>query len=237
MTIAARLRPDGDKLDITWSAEGERLQAPSLPLPPAPPNGGATLGGPGSVKGVYDGFGLMIASSPPLYRLAERRAWKASLVLAEGFEDGALPPLSTAVGEVSAASGQLVLQPGASLTLAPDFSVSSSVVVEVDVEGDQAAAFLVFTDRENVPVFSISGTGNVVDPTGARFGSIDAAGGHIAFSLELKSGSLYMRGAGGKASFLVSSSVKRLVISLACLNIKGGGDTVFDKVLVRSSTS
>ena len=76
LTIAARLKPDGDKLDISWSAEGERIAAPSLPLPPAPPEGSATIGGAGSVPGVYDAFGLMVASSPPLYRLAARREWK-----------------------------------------------------------------------------------------------------------------------------------------------------------------
>lgn len=234
LTIAARLKPDGDKLDISWSAEGKHIASPPLSLPAAPPEGNATIGGPGSVPGVYDAFGLMVASSPPLYRLAARREWKGALILAEGFENGELPPLSVASGEVTAASGRLIPEPGVSLALSPDFGTSPPVVVEADVEGDLASAAVVFSTSDGTHVFSVRGTGEIDDSSGNRIGNIGAPSGHIAFTLGAKSSSLYLRGSGRKTSVIIPSSAKRIVLSL--VRTEGNDGVAFDRVLVRSSS-
>jgi hypothetical protein len=233
LTIAATFRPYDGKLAISWSAEGERIDAPYLPLPSAPPDGSATLGGPGSLPGVYDGFGLMVGSSLPFYRLAARRLWKAALIIAESFEDGALPPQSSPAGGVSAASGALELEPGGSLTLAPSFGITSALELEADIGGDQASCVLDVSTPEGSRVFSIQGTGTIADAAGKAIGSLDTAGGRIAFALELKEGSLYLRGAASKDPVLIPSSARRFVLSLA--RIGGSGEAAFDRVLVRSS--
>ena len=158
----------------------------------------------------------------------------SALILAEGFEDGALPPLSVASGEVSAAAGRLVPDPGASLALAPDFGVSPSIVVEADIEGDPASAALAFSTREGTQVFSVGGTGDIADASGKQIGGIDAPGGRIAFTLEAKADSLYIRSSGSKDHIIISSSAKRLVLSL--VRSEGKDDTAFDRVLVRLSS-
>ncbi|GEM_PF-1642771 len=234
LTIAAIFRPDGDRLAISWSAEGERINAPSLPLPSAPPDGSATLGGPGSISGVYDGFGLLSGASLPLYRLAAWRQWKTSLIIAESFEDGALPPQSTPAGGVSAASGALELKPGGSLTLAPAFAISSALVVEADVEGDQASCSMAFSTPEGSRVFSVGGTGNIEDAAGKTVGSIDVVGGRIAITLEPKDGSLYITGTEAKEAVAVPSPARRFVLSLE--RTGGTGEAAFGRVLVRSSS-
>jgi hypothetical protein len=139
------------------------LGCSSLSLPPAPPAGSARLGGERSLPGVYDGFGLMVGSSSPAYRLAARRKWKASLVIAEAFEDGALPPLSSAVGPVSASPGALSLESGGYLSLAPSFGLSSTLGLEADIEGDRASCELVLSNSDRERILSVSGKGEVRD--------------------------------------------------------------------------
>jgi hypothetical protein len=233
LTIVASLKPVGDRLSISWSAEGERIDAPSLPLPPAPPDGRATLGGAGSLPGVYDGFGLMLGSSPPSYRLASRRKLKSSLIIAESFEDGVLPALSVAAGAVSLASGALELGPGASLSLAPSFNLASALVVEADIQGDRASCYLVLTTPEGARILSVGGRGDVLNASGAAAGSIDPADGRIAFTLEQKEAAIYLRGAGGSDPVVVPSSAKRLVLSLE--RTGGVGGAAINRVLVRIS--
>jgi hypothetical protein len=235
LTLEAVLEPDGERLTIAWRAEGERIDAPSLPLPPAPPAGSATLGGPGSLPGVYDGFGLMAGSSSPTYRLAARRRWKASLLIAESFEDGALPALAAAKGGVSAASGALELEPGGSLLLAPAFGIASTLVIEADIEGDRASCALVLSSAEGDRVLAVGGDGEVSSASGKKAGRIDTSGGRIAISLEPKDGTLLLRGADGGAPIAVAAAAKRFAISLE--RSGGSGRAAFARVLVRSSAS
>ncbi len=234
LTIEAILKPEGDKLAIAWRIEGEPVEGPSLALPAAPPTGGATIGGDQSLPGVYDGFGLIAGGASPSYRLASRRKWKASLVIAESFEDGVLPPLSTAKGGVSVSDGSLALEPGGSLALGPSFGIGSSLLVEAEIEGDRSSCALALYSSEGARILAVGGLGDVTDPSGASVGSIPAAGGKTAFSLELKDGSIYLRGAGTDALALPCKA-GRFVLSLERASA-GSGTAAFDRVLIRVSS-
>jgi hypothetical protein len=233
LTIAASLKPEGDMLSISWNAEGERIDAPSLPLPPTPPEGSAQIGGAQSLPGVYDGFGLLAGGNSPSYRLASRRKWKASLIIAESFEDGALPPLSSASGGVSASSGSLLLEPGGALALEPSFGIASAVVIEADIEGDRSSCAVVLSTPRGERVLSVGGTGDVDDPSGKTAGSLPSADGRISFLMELKNGTIVLRNAGGSNPVTLRSAANRFALSLK--RDGGSGRAAFNRVLVRAS--
>jgi hypothetical protein len=234
-TIQASLRPDGDKLAITWYVEGARIEAPPLSLPDAPPQGSAQLGGAHSLPGVYDGFGVMVNSASPAYRLASRRKYKSSLVLAEAFEDGALPPLSTATGQVNAGLGSLTVREGGALALSPVFGVSSTLVIESDFEGDRDGCELVLSGPDLEALISVSGSGVVRDSSGKQLGVLSQAAGKIAFRLDLQDGNLKLRGSDSSESIVLSTASKRFVLSLES---GAGADHVdYRRVLVRAAAA
>jgi hypothetical protein len=233
LTIGASLKPEGDKLSISWNAEGERIEAPSLSLPPAPPEGSAQIGGPQSLPGVYDGFGLIAGGNSPSYRLASRRKWKASLIIAESFEDGVLPSLSTTSGGVSVSSGSLLLEPGGALTLEPSFGIASALVIEADIEGDRSSCALALSTPRGEHVLSVGGTGDVYDPSGKMAGILPSAEGRISFLMELKDGTIFLRGADGSDHVTVQSATNRFILSLK--RDGGSGRAAFTRVLVRAS--
>jgi hypothetical protein len=238
MTLEAAFRPDGERLEISWRAEGERIESPSIPLPPAPPAGaapgsGARLGGPLSLPGVYDGFGLSAGAPSPAFRLAARRRWKAALVLAEGFEDGKLPRLSLPAGGASAASGSLVLGPGASLSLDPAFDPAAGVAVEASIVGDRASARLDFAAASGARIFSVSGTGEVLDAEGRRLGSVDARSGRLAFGVYSADGG-YLVSSGEASSVDVSGDRSALALSI---RREGGTDALaIESILARRAS-
>jgi hypothetical protein len=235
LTLEAVLKPEGDTLSISWRAEGEEIDAPPIALPPAPPEGSAQLGGPSSLPGVYDGFGLIAGSSSPAYRLAARRKWRSSLVIAESFDDGAMPPQSVATGEVSASSGALSLEPDGSLALGPSFGIASPLVIEADIAGDISSCALVLASASRGRLFSVSGTGEVANASGKAAGSIPADGGRISFQLELKDGTAYLRGADGSDPIAVPAAAKRFSLSLERRG--GSGQASFERVLVRTTAT
>jgi hypothetical protein len=239
ITLEAIFMPDGDNLSVSWRAEGERIEAPPLPMPPSPPAGSATLGDTLSLPGVYDGFGLMVplASSAfpsPAYRLAMRRQWKSSLIIAEGFEDGVLPSSSSATGSVKLFDRGLELETGAALALSPAFGNGGDVVVEAGFEGDGFSCLLDFSSAGGEEAFSVRGTGDVLDATGAAIGSIPATALGLRFSLEQRDGKLKLVGAGGTPVLAIPGSVKRFVLSL---RQDGKRPAVFNRILVRSASS
>ena len=235
LTIEAILRPDGEKLTISWNAEGERIEAPSLSLPPPPPEGSAQIGGLQSLPGVYDGFGVIAGGASPAYRLAAQRKWKASLVIAESFEDGVLPPLSTASGDVSVLPGSLLLEPGAAIAFQPSFGNASAYIMEADIEGDRSSCAMVLSTPQGVRVLSVNGTGDVFNATGKFSGSLSFAAGRVSFSLEPKDGTIYLRGAEGSDPVALRSASTRFALSLK--RDDGSGRAAIDRVLVRASSA
>ncbi len=235
LTIEAILKPDGDRLSISWNAEGESIEAPSISLPPPPPEGSAQIGGPLSLPGVYDGFGIISGGASPSYRLASRRKWKAALVVAESFEDGVLPPLATASGSVSALPGSLLLEPGAAIALEPSFGNASAYIMEADIEGDRPSCAMVLSTPQGDRVLSVNGTGDVFDATGKVAGSLAFAAGRVAFSLEPKDGTIYLRGAEGSDPVALRIASTRFALSLR--RDGGSGRATFDRVLVRASSA
>jgi hypothetical protein len=239
LTLEAIFSPVGDELSISWRAEGVRIEAPSLPLPSAPPSGSATLGGSLSLSGVYDGFGVLIpgASSAypsPTYRLASRRKWKSSLVMAEGFEDGVLPASSTASGSVSLSSSGLTLDKGASLALSPNLDIGAGLVVEAGIEDSSAGGRLDFSTPDGERAFEVSGAGTVSDASGKVLGTIPVSDASVGFSLELRDGGPYLIGSGEKSGLGIPGSAKRLILSL---RQEGTVQAVFTRILVRSASS
>jgi hypothetical protein len=235
LTLEAVLEPEGDRLSISWNAEGERIRAPSMDLPPSPPEGSAQLGGAQSLSGVYDGFGMIVGGASPSYRLASRRKWKASLVVAESFEDGTLPLRSTASAGVSASAGHLVFGPDAKIVLEPSFGAASTYVIEADIEGDRSSCSVALSNPRDEAVLSVGGTGAVFGPAGKPVGSIPITDGRISFSLEPKDGKIFLRGAEGSDPIAIPSSARLLALSLR--RDGGSGMAVFDRVLVRASSS
>ena len=235
LTLEAVLEPEGDRLSISWNAEGERIRAPSMDLPPPPPEGSAQLGGAQSLSGVYDGFGMIVGGASPSYRLASRRKWKASLVVAESFEDGTLPQRSNASAGVSASAGHLAFEPGAKIVLEPSFGAASAYVIEADIEGDRSSCSVVLSTPRDEAVLSVGGTGAVFGPAGKLVGSIPITDGRISFSLEPKDGKIFLRGTEGSDPITIPSSARLLVLSLR--RDGGSGMAVFDRVLVRASSS
>jgi hypothetical protein len=234
-TLEAVVTPNGEKIDIAWRIEGELVEAPSLDLVAAPPAGSATLGGPGSLSGVYDGFGLMVAGSSssypsPTYRLASRRKWKSSLILAESFENGVLPDKSSSSGKVAPSIAGLVLSPSSSLILAPAFGVGAGLVVEADISGDPPTSLLVFSLPEGGRAFAVRATGEILDASGASIGSVTVSDAKLSLSIEQSDG--VARIAGGGKAFDLPCSAKKLALSLE--REKGSGNVVVGKVLVRS---
>ena len=233
-TIQASFKPEGEKLTVRWQVEGVLIEAPPLDLPAAPPPGSARLGGSHSLPGIYDGFGLMVGSASPSYRLASRRRWKGSLIIAEAFEDGRLPPSSTAVGAVSAESGSLAIGAGGELTLEPAFPIAAKVIVESDIEGDIASCELVLSSLSHEPILAVRGSGEVLGPSGELLGSLAQPGGGIDFAVALQDGKLYIPGS--KASeprLAVATAAKRFFLSL---RREGAGDeAAFKRVLVRTA--
>jgi hypothetical protein len=236
MTLEAYLKPDGDKLKITWWAEGERIEAPSLPLTPPPPPGGAQLGGAQSLPGVYDGFALRIGSPSPSYRLASRRKYKAALVIAEAFEDQALPPKSLPAGSVSAASGALALEPGSALSLSPAFDLSQPLLVEADAQGEASSLSAAVSTEAGDRLLGFAWSGEVSGPGGEILGRAGPAGLRLAFSLELKDGRVYLRGPEASFSVAAPAGAKRFLLSLE-RKAGGAGTAAVDRILARSSSA
>jgi hypothetical protein len=234
LTLEAALKPEGERLEIRWRAEGERIDSPSIPLPPAPPPGGAAIGGPLSLAGVYDGFGLSAGASSPAYRLAARRKWKAALVLAEGFEDGKLPRLSVASGGASAAAGFLALAPGAALSLDPAFDPAAGVAIEAAVIGDRGSARLDFSAPGGARIFSVSGTGDVLDAGGARLGSVDARSGRLSFSVAATENG-YLLSSGDALAAAVPGLPS--VLALSIRREGGTGDLSIESVIARRASA
>jgi hypothetical protein len=240
LTLEAVLRPDGDALSVSWRAEGERIDAPSLPLPSAPPPGSATLGGAGSLAGVYGGFGFMIpgASSSypsPAFRLASRRLWKSSLIIAESFEDGVLPPSASTSGSVSFTSRGLALKGPASIALSPAFAPGSGLVIEIGIEGDRGSCLIDFSSPDGKRAFALRGTGEILDAEGTIVGSLPISGDRMVFSLEQRGGKSYIVESGGSSAFVVYGSAGNF--SLSIKREGGNSSAIVDRVLVRSSSS
>jgi hypothetical protein len=233
LTIEASLWPEDDKLSISWNAEGLRIDAPSLSLPQAPPAGSAQIGGAQSLPGVYDGFGIVVGGATPNYRLASRRKWKASSIIAEAFEDGLLPPLSARSGGVFVSPGALLLDPGGELTLGPSFGIASALVIEADIEGDRSSCALSLSTPRGERLFSIGGAGEVYDSSGEPADLRFSAVGRIAFIMEQKDGRVILRGSDGSNPVIIRSSANLFVLSLK--RDGGSGRAAFTRVLVRAS--
>jgi len=240
LTLEAVLRPEGDSITIAWRAEGERIDAPSLSLPSAPPAGSAMLGGAGSLPGVYDGFGIMVpgvsSSYPsPTFRLASRRQWKSSLIIAEGFEDGILPPSSSTAGSVAITPRGLSLKGPASIGLSPAFSLGSGLAIEVGIEGDRASFLIDFLNGDGKSAFAVRGTGEILDASGEVLDSLPAPGARIEFSLQQRDGKLLVMGSGGTPACAIPGSARRFTLSLR--EEGEASQALVNRVLVRSSAS
>jgi hypothetical protein len=229
-TLEAVFKPSGTILGIAWTAEGERIAAPSMPLPPQAPAGGAELGGPGSLVGIYDGFGLSSGSQSPAFKLAARRKWKSSLILAESFEDGRIPSSITVSGAVTATQGLLDLGPGSEISFASSFDPAEACVIEASMTGDRASAHLVLSGGDGKTIFSIRGTGEVEDASGKLLGSISGKA-RLSFTLSDSDSGVSLR-AGDKTVSLSLPTIPNNV-SLSLKRTEGTGSLSLDTILVR----
>ncbi len=232
LTLQASFAPSGERLDIRWYAEGERIDSPSMPLPPPPGPGGAVLGGPGSLVGVYDGFGLSAGASSPSYRLAARRKWKSALIYAEGFEDGRLPAPSGATVGASASAGSLALESGSELGLVPSFAPGDGVAIEVALSGDRASARLVFSKPGGAALFSIRGTGEVEDASGKALGALDLGYPRISLSIASSDEGFSLRSGVGDRVFVTAGSPD---LALSLSRAGGVGALSIERILARHS--
>ncbi|HET7839240.1 MAG TPA: hypothetical protein VFL04_05740 [Rectinemataceae bacterium] len=183
MTLVASFARDGGKLRIVWHAEGVRVKSPSLNVPQVPQRGGASIGGPDSLEGVYDAFGVMQSGAPPAFRMASRRAWKTGLVLAEGFEDGRLPPGAQTTGGAAARAGRVELPAGSSIRFPQALDSSAQLHLEAEFSGEPRRAALLLEPAGTNQAFVVLGTGEVLDDSGKRLGALSSSGGSLAFEI------------------------------------------------------
>ncbi|MDA8425698.1 MAG: hypothetical protein M0Z80_06130 [Treponema sp.] len=235
VVLAALLTPAEGRVGIVWIADGERISAPSLPLPSVPHSGGATLGGPGSLPGVYGGFGLVTKGPPPpLYRLEERRRWKSDLILAEGFETGALPPGFTSSGPVSFTVQGLALGPGASLEMAQELRLDRGRLVEAAYGGASSAALVDIVGAGGERLATVAGSGELTDGKGRRFGNLRFAPGLVRFSLSEEDGALLFASEDGAPALRLAGAAEARVT----LDVRNGSSPAAIRlahVLVRSA--
>jgi hypothetical protein len=180
-TIVVGLEPGEERTRVVWNIEGERLEAPALPPLPLPPAGSAQLGGPGSLPGVYDAFGIMSPSAPPSYRYASIRKWKASL--GEAFEDGQLPPLAQTTGTVTPSRGSVSLEGDAALHFGGSFRLEKTLLVEMDLSGDLSSIALSLERQAGEALFALNGDGEVREAKGGIVGSLPVEDGKLSFLL------------------------------------------------------
>lgn len=94
--LGATLRPDGADLRIEFLVDGKPAGQGTLPFGVSgwTENGTTTVAGPNGCPGLYDEVGVWAfddqggPAAYPAYLFASRRAFGASLVMAEGFEGG-----------------------------------------------------------------------------------------------------------------------------------------------------
>jgi hypothetical protein len=184
MTLVASFSADGDRLDIVWHAEGRRIRTQSLNLPSVPSRGGASIGGHDSLAGVYDAFGVMRRGAPAAFRIASERGWKSKLVIAEGFEDGLLPPGANTGGGARILPGKVELPEGGSIRLEHRLNLGKHLAFEAELSGDIRSAVLDFESSEGVALFSILGTGEVVDGGGEKLGSLKIQDGRLRLGID-----------------------------------------------------
>jgi hypothetical protein len=236
LTLEAVFKPSGTTLGISWTAEGERIRAPSMPLPPPPPTGSAELGGSGSLVGIYDGFGLSSGPPSPAFKLAARRKWKSSLILAESFEDGRIPASIVVSGPVSAAQASLELGPGAALAFPSTFDLGEGVVIESAMTGDRASGRLVLAGPDGSGVVSIRGTGEIEDASGRVLGSVMEAGaGRLSLTLTVSASALVVTSAGGSAVHVPMNGADSDSFSLVVRRERGVGSFALTNIIVRRS--
>ncbi|MDP3176878.1 MAG: hypothetical protein Q8M76_03170 [Spirochaetaceae bacterium] len=233
ITLTATFRPEGERVVVTWFADGERIEAPTLPLPSAPPRGSAQIGGAGSLAGIYDAFGLMVQSAPPSYRLAARRRWRADLVAAEGFDDWALPPSSSISGNTSAAGGNLALDPDSSLTFGSALEAERSYRIEADFDGDLASAYVRLASGTGA-LASLTGSGEILDASGRKLGELSGPEGAISLRIEVGDGGLRLFPSDGEAPIQVAAPKDPISITLG--RSGGEGKLAVERVLVRLSS-
>jgi hypothetical protein len=241
-TIVVCLRPGAESTLVSWNFEGEPVEAENLPPLPVPPAGDAALGGPGSVPGVYDAFGLMSPSGParPLapasYRLAMRRRWKSTLYLAEGFEDGLLPPQATAEGGLSPAVGSLRLEGAASVGFAAALRGDRPFVVEAELSGDLHSVVLALARQGGAPLFSVNGEGEVFAADGKRLGALADQGAKLALLATPSRGSLLVSGLDGKNAIRVAGTSGDATYTIGLSRAKTDGSAALHRILARDAT-
>jgi hypothetical protein len=129
------------------------------------------IGGENGFVGIIDEFGVYFrdedgepAVYTEMYRDARRRELGSTLVYAEGFDAGELPPETTARGAVRTEQGILVLGPDASLAL-PSLPFNGDVIlIEVAVpEASEAAPVRLAVYEEDRMIFTVDSTGTLED--------------------------------------------------------------------------
>ena len=201
VTLAAVLTPDGDRLDVLWFANGERIEAPTVGLPDLPQRGRSVIGGAGALAGVYDDIGVMSRAYPPaLFNIEQRRRWHGDLSVAEGFEGAAAPAASTSSGPVTFGAHGAELAPASSLALGTSLRLDRPLLFEVEFSGPPEAVSLDLLGSDGGRRASITGSGRVLDAGGNRLMTLAFSPGHIRFRLAFSAGRLTISGDSGSQS-------------------------------------
>jgi hypothetical protein len=186
--------------------------------------------------GIYDGFGLSSGPPSPAFKLAARRKWKSSLILAESFEDSRIPASIVVSGPVSAAQASLELGPGAALAFPSTFDLGEGVVIESAMTGDRASGRLVLAGPDGSGVVSIRGTGEIEDASGRVLGSVMEAGaGRLSLTLTVSASALVVTSAGGSAVHVPMNGADSDSFSLVVRRERGVGSFALTNIIVRRS--
>jgi hypothetical protein len=200
-----------------------------------PPQGHALLGGPGSLLGVYDAFGLMSPLAPASFRLASSRKWKTTL--AEAFEEGLIPTQAVTKGNVTGSVGSVVFQGASSLTFGAALSLERPLLIEANMSGDLSALSLSVDGRSGGRLFSVSGEGALRDGKGGSLGSIPAADGKISFLFSSSGGDVLISSPGKRGAFTIKAESLSGPYALSFARTDVEGSSAISRVLVREASA
>jgi hypothetical protein len=235
--LALSFEPVNGKYELVWSVNGQRVPAPAVPMRTFPDTAVARLGGPASLSGIYDEFAISDDStgSPPFFHAAALRAWKAGLMVAEGFESRSLPDSMTAGGSVTLAPRRLGLGQGGSLVLNDELDLRRPLLVATTWDGSDSP-FAVELSADGNPLVTVMSSGEIRGPDGAVLGTLrplDA--GKLTFIAKALPDGLEISLSGGLPAGRLSLKPPPKALNLALRAQDSAGSIWISSILVRAA--
>jgi len=235
--LAVSFDPVDDEYSIVWSIEGIRHDAPPLPVGDFASSGIARLGGPGSLKGIYDEFAISDDSQgrPTFFRAAALRAWRSGLFIGEGFEGRSLPADTVAKGTVTAVPGSLTLEADSRLEFPKYLLLTRPLCIEATYEGIRSDMAVELSSGDGFRLM-VNGAGEVVDAKGVVKGLLrPVEAGRLAFIVRTTPDGIEIVPEGGLPAAAISLAKPPDSLKIALCDTSDKGALKITTLLVRSA--